>query len=369
MLKNVLTDRATATPPPRLNLDAVVEAGESRVRRRRALMVAASTATVLGLALGGSALTDVGADPAPDQLSPAAPAFADRLLTYAVGSTIFYGDREVDVAPYQVSTFVQTRDGFVFTDRAGEIRFSDGRTVVPVGRTNQPYGRLLAADPNGSYVGWVDTEAKPAPEFVVYDTDTRAEVVRTSEGNTPEASSAGEFALPTIAAIDGDVAYWHSEAGTTAWNVGSNTGAAIAPNTDSRWLVDVADGKLVHRAGQSVVVSADPAAAEPAFPASFAELSPHARYLATDVSDELRVFDVSSGAQVTPPHPGHPFIAVTSWLDDDSFVALGIPAGNTPAQPVDLLTCSVTAGECTVANAGVATVKELAVPIGERIGD
>lgn len=371
VLRDVLAQHADTATPPRLDLDAIVRAGETRASRRRLGMGVGSVAAVLVLGFGGSALVGLRSDPTPDHLRPTVGAFRDRLLTYAVGSTIFYGDQRLDVAPYRVSTMVQTQDGFVFTDKAGDIAFTDGHTVQAIGRTNLPYGRLLAADPAGSYVGWVDTDATPAPQFVVYDTSTREEVVRNSERYLSEPASTGEFAKPMMEAIDGDHAYWHSPAGTTSWDLTANTGRVVAPNTDSQWLVDAADGQLVHTSdnGEQVIVSADPNAKAPAFPGSFARLSPHARYISTDISDQVRVFDVANGHNVTPQHPDHPFIAVTSWLDDDRFVALGIAAGNDESDPLDLLTCSVSSQQCEVAAAGVASVNELAVLIGQRIAD
>lgn len=141
-LKELMAERANAATPPQLDVDAITKAGDARVRGRRIMDGDGSAAAVLALSFGGSTLLDVRSDPGPQQLRPATPAFADRLVTYAVGSTIFYGDERFDVAPYRVSKFVQTDDGFVFTDKAGDILFTDGQETTKIGSTDQPYGAL-----------------------------------------------------------------------------------------------------------------------------------------------------------------------------------------------------------------------------------
>ncbi len=297
-------------------------------------------------------------------------AYADRQLSYAVGSVIHSGDQVVDVSPHRVATFVQTDDGFVFTDNSGAIFFSAGAESIPIGQTGQPYGRLLAADDSGSYVGWVDT-GPPLAEFVVYDTSSRSELVRTSEGNQPTGQDTGEFELPMIRAIDGQFAYWHSSEGIAAWDLSSGTGQLLTPRANYEWLKDVAAGQLARTSGngQNVIVNADPAAAAPAFDGWFADLSPNAAYLFTDAADEAKVFDVQDGQEVTPSHDAYPFIAFSQWLDDDRFVAIGIKAGNRETGPLDLLTCSISAERCTVTISEVGSVNELALPTGETLGD
>lgn len=225
-------------------------------------------------------------------------------------------------------------------------------------------GRLLAADDNGSYVGWVDTDATPASEFVVYDTARHTEVVRTAAGNPPATGDVGEFDIPVMIAIDGQLAYWHSSAGITAFDLRTDTSTLIAPRANYLRLEDAEAGQLAQLSpdSQHTVISSDPGAKGQTFAGTWANLSPTARYVATDESDKVTVFEISSGRQVTPRHPDHPFIAVTSWLDDDRFVALGIAAGNDDSDPLDVLTCSVSSQQCQVAAAGVAPVT-LALPI------
>ncbi len=371
-LKDLMTERADEASPPHVDLDAIIRAGDSRVRRRRVAVGAGATAVAASVALGLPAVLN---SPSPDQsrsVQPAAAEFAERQVTYALGSTIHYGDQQIDVSPAQkITTFVQTDDGFVFTDASGAIFFTSGAEVEKIGFSGQPYGRQLAADDSGSYVAWVDTSARPAAEFVVYDTTSRSEVVRTSEGNTPTTEQTGEFELPMVRAVDGSYAYWHSSEGITAWDLSTDTASVIAPQANYHWLHDVAAGQLARMTAdtQRTVVSDDPAATEPVFDGAFANLSPSATYVYTDVDDELKVFDVQTGQERTPEHPGYPFVGLTEWLDDDTFVAVGIKAGNQESDPLDLLTCSISSEECTVTVPEVGRVNDLTLPIGETLGD
>ncbi len=368
-LKDLMTERADAEASPQVDVDAIVRAGDSRVRRRRVVAGAGAAAVAASVAFVVPAVVDSSSPPSPDRsrsVQPATAEFAQSRVSYAVGSSIHYGDRLIDVSPHDVATYVQTDDGFVFIDRQGTIYFADGADVVEIGRSQQPYGPLLAADDSGSYVGWVDTTPAVA-EFVVYDTSSRSEVVRTSEGNQPTTKQTGEFDLPMIRSIDGQHAYWHSTAGITAWDLTAGTGELIAPDATYEWLKDVAAGQLARTSdnGDRIVVSGNPAGNAPAFDGWFADLSPNAMYLYTDKADEVRIFDVQTGDQVTPGHSGYPFIFLSQWLDDDSFVVVGIKAGNRETDPLDLLTCTISAGECTVAATEVGQVNELALPIGD----
>ncbi len=370
-LKDLMTERADAESPPHVDLDAIVRAGDSRVRRRRVAAGAGAAAVAAAVALGVPAVVDNSSPRPTGVVQPASGKYVDAQVTYAVGSTFHYGDQLIDVSPHKVATFVQTDDGFVFTDDSGAIFFSDGDQSVQIGETGQPYGRLLTADDSGSYVGWVDTSAAPAAEFVVYNTSSRGEVVRTSAGNQPTSDQTGEFDLPMMVAIDGQFAYWHSSAGMTAWNLSNGTADLLAPGATYKWLQDAASGQLakMSKNGQQIVVSRDPAAADPAFPGWSAWLSPSATYLYTDAADEAKVFDVQSGEQQTPNHDGYPFIAFSQWLDDDRFVAIGIKTGNGETDPLDLLTCSVSSQKCAVAVSEAGRVSDLALPFGEKLGD
>lgn len=370
-LKDLMTQRADAEPAPHVDLDAIVRAGDARLRRRRAVAGAGAAALAAVLAVGVPAVVDDDSSKPSGVVRPAGGAYVDRQVTYALESAIHNGDQVIDVSPQKVTTYVQTDDGFVFADGSGAIFFADGDETVRVGRTGLPYGQLLVADDSGPYAGWVDTESGPASEFVVYDTSSRTEVVRTSEGNVPTTDSTGEFDLPMMGAIDGEFAYWHSSAGITRWDLRTDSAELIAPRASYTWLQDVAADQVARTAHetQRTVVNADPDADAPLFDGTFANLSPRARYVYTDVDDRAKVFDVATGDERTPDFSGYPFMALSQWLDDDRLVAVAIRAGNKESDPLDLLTCSIASGDCEVTVSEAGPVNELALPIGERLGD
>ena len=370
-LKDLMTERADAQSAPQIDVDAILRAGDSRVRRRRVAVGAGAVGLAAAVALGAPAVIPSSAPEPAGTMQPASGEFGEHRVTYAAGATIHYGAQSIDVSPHSVETFVQTDAGFVFIDGAGTIYFTDGDNVDEIGRSEQPYGPLLAADDTGSYVGWVDTSVRPAAEFVVYDTSVRTEVVRTAAGNQPPSQDVGEFDIPVMEALDGERAYWHSSAGITSWDLTSNNGELLAPGANYLWLQDAAAGKLARltRDTRQIVVSDDPAATAPVFDGSFADLSPNATYVYTDVDDAMKVFDVRTGEERTPDHPGYPFMVLSQWLDDDRFVAVAIKAGNNESDPLDLLTCSISTGECRVAVSEVARVNDLALPTGETLGD
>ncbi|MBA2559773.1 MAG: hypothetical protein H0V07_07770, partial [Propionibacteriales bacterium] len=128
-LKDLLAERARAAEPPRLDVGAVIESGNARLRRRRIALGTGTAGAVLAVMWAGSLVSTSETESDPGRLQPAAAAFADRQVTYALGSTIHYGDQRMDVAPYEVSTFVQTDSGFVFTDKAGEVVVTDGEAT------------------------------------------------------------------------------------------------------------------------------------------------------------------------------------------------------------------------------------------------
>ncbi len=372
LLKDVLKTRAEDAAAPHVDLDAIIGDGNRRIRRRRVGGWLAATAAIATIALAApTVVTSVtgSEDGGSTNLEVAqGGGFSTREPTYSLGSTIHYGAEVLDVSPHNVSAFVQTDQGFVFVTSAGGIFFADGTSTEQIGTTELPYGRLLAADDSGGYVAWVDTTATPVPEFVVYDTATREEAVRTAEGSVAITDRTGEFDLPTVLAVDGQTGYWHNSEGVVAWDIAAGSGSVIEPGANSQLLKDVAAGELARASSddRNVVVSADPQAEAPTFAGGHAMLSPDARYVYTDDTDVARVFDVATGRDVTPNHQGYPFIAVTQWVDDTTFVALGL-SGRAETSPLDLLECSVVAQGCRVVAPGVGTVGNVQFPIGETV--
>lgn len=213
--------RVDAVPVPQLDVAALVAAGQSRIRRRRLAAVAAVTAAVL-IVIGGALL----AAPATRSHQPQ-PAHPDRkkhvdgvvhtrLLTYAVGGTIHWGDTTIDVSRQAnswgrsgklVDYVDATDDGAVFVvgqppligpgpgSPAGvqegdiwgvgggpvAVWFTDGSAPVRIGTTfgDGPRGFEIAPTAEGSILAWVDPGSKTRPgQIVVYDTARMSEVAR-----------------------------------------------------------------------------------------------------------------------------------------------------------------------------------------------
>lgn len=65
--------------------------------------------------------------------------------------------------------------------------------------------------------------------------------------------------------------------------------------------------------------------------------------LSTDYSDSERIFNVRTGAEVSPQLPAYGFIAVASWTSEETAYVVGLARGR-----VDLLACDLASGTCSV---------------------
>jgi hypothetical protein len=372
LLRDTMNERADAAGYPHLDLDAIIDNGDRRVRRRRiaagGATVAAAAAVVAAVALGPGAL-DLRGDGA-QPIGPTTGQFAEDRPAYAVGSQIHYGSEVLGIGPYQIRSFVQTDDGFVATTSRDEVLFTDGATTLTIGSTESE-GSQLAADSSGSYVGWVDSSAGPAPEFVVYDTAAREEVVRTAQGSRADPRAQQRLATASVMiAIDGGVAYWHDGSGIQAYDIAAGTVTTVEDGADASWLFDVESGQYARRSFDdiSVTVGADPQADGPNFQGSRGYLTPDAARVATLGGDQSLVFDVATGDDVTPPHPAYPYVVFNQWLDDDRLTFLGMTDPTSPGMTFDLLVCTVTGQACDVAATGIAGPGRVVIQPGMPIG-
>jgi hypothetical protein len=283
--------------------------------------------------------------------------FAEARPTYAVGSTIHYGG-DVLRLRNQVRSFVQTDSGFVYTAPDGQVILTDGTTETPIGETDAQYPRVVGDD-TGPYVGWTDPSGAGAPQFVVYDTTTADEVVRTAQGSLPGAAQTDIDTMSAMLAIDRGVAYWHDSEGVKAYDIATGDLSSVKDGADANWLEDVEDGVLAHQStlhyrgdagDQRIIVSDDPDATGPGLaPWSHAYLAPDAAHAAVFGGDQPAVLDVATGDDVTPPHPGFSLVYFGQWTDDDSFTLVAF-AGQAPTNVnVDLLACSLATNSCEVA--------------------
>jgi hypothetical protein len=359
LLRDTMNDRADAAGYPHLDLDAIIETGDRRVRRRRLAAVGGAAvvaaAVVAAVAIGPSAL-DRDSGQLPPVGQPAGP-FAQARPTYASGSTIHYGDQSLEL-DHPVRSFVQTPAGFVYTGPDGQVLFTDGLSETQIG-TTQSEGRQLASDSSGPYVGWVDSTDQGAPAFVVYDTAKGEEVVRTTEGSLAGSAQNDPDTVSVMIAIDNGIAYWHDGSGVKAYDVASGTLATVKEGADAEWLDDVENGVLSHSSDlrylgdagdQRIIVSSDPDATDPGFARwNHGYLPPDGQHVAVSGGDVSKVIDVATRADVTPPHPGYWVVSFGQWVDDDTFTYLAFPGESPTYRTADLLTCSISQQSCEVA--------------------
>ena len=371
-----MRDRAAATGAPDLDLDAIIAAGDRRVRRRRAAVGVGVAAALVAAAVAVPAIVDRVALGDKD-VQPTNPTggFVTRTTTYAVGNTIYYGDDAIDVSPHDVTALVQTDFGFVFTTEKGDhqdVYFTDATETERIGETTQDPGTLLAADDSGSYVEWVDTQAQPLPEFVVFDTGTGKEVARTSEGNKPLDQVSDEFDLARVHAIDGSTAYWHSSAGTVAYDLTAGTQEVLRPHTSPSYLFDVSNGVFAASSHDDVstVVSRELGSEEPFVPGiGEPQLSPQGSYVMTMPQQSSKIFETATRKDVTPDAPHYQFVLLTQWIDDDTYAAIGTQGDNIYRGSVAQLVCSVGAGRCTEARTSIGTIDDVLFPVGGSLTD
>jgi hypothetical protein len=378
-MRKLLTDEVRDLPTAPIPVDAVINDGRRRLWRHRAAGGTATFAAVAALALVAPSIVGGGEDSGGNG-APAASGVVDpKAATYSTGSTIHDGDRRIDVSPHEVASFVQTDDGFVFVGQEDDVYFTDGESVERIGDGN--WAGHLEADDIGSYVGWVDYRAIPdPPEYVVYDTSTRSEVMRwVDEDGGP--SGQGEHTTEVVD-IDGDLAYVRDSQGFVAWNLTEGTSERIAATVDPHWLWGVADGQLAHverdGRGRYLVVSEDPRADRPRVPIGWeavgAELSPTGRYVVTGGpgTAELVVTEMPSQRDVTPDGIRYlPGLGPMEWVDDDSFyIGWGPPGidyyeGPAGAAEPDIARCWISTGECRVVAENVAPSYAVRGPNGE----
>ena len=183
--------------------------------RRRTLVTAVSAAAVAAVVVGVAVLTTDNDDGREEPIEPPDGATTTHPVTFADGSTIFYGDSSV-TAPDQVVELDLTDDGVVFRTDAGEIWFTDGADSEQVGTLGEPgsaydvpdrpyattWGFVVSGN-TGSQVAWFEFPQAGQPELVVYDTQAGEQVTRRELDVEP-----GSYAL--LASVTEQNAYWYT---------------------------------------------------------------------------------------------------------------------------------------------------------------
>lgn len=373
LLKDVMTERANAVEAPALDFDGIIRAGDRRIHRRRVAGTVLAAAACIALLSTAWVVLD---RPSTVVTPAEPPGFTERRTTYGLGNRIVYGQQVIDLGERRMVVFVQTDNGFVFTDRSNEVYLADGKQVTRIGTGNWSY-ELAADDGGGSLVAWIQ-ELGGVAYLVVYDTAKRSEVgrvvapVRPSGGPSPTiTSTTGPLphrSSPVAQAIDGSTVYFHADDETRRWSPGMATSESIDASGDNGWLKDAGAGRLAFgREEGGIVVSADPRARQPDFGrGNSADLSPLGTRLCIHGEDTARCFDVRSGAKLPIRHPEHQYVAVSQWIDEDTAVMIGLKDADTP---FDLIRCSLTSGRCDVVVRGFAADDDFQLPTGRDVDD
>ena len=383
-----LGDRAGTVPAPLLDLGALVAVGESRVRRRRRLAVAAVTAVVVAV-VGAAALASPGSREAappvgpnnrshvPDSTDPdvVETAPTSRPLTYAVGTTIHWGDRTVDVAEQAPGRSIRrlsleyldvTDDGVVFITGLppvvdqGEVGvpvgpatvwFTDGSEPVRIGTTwgSAVRGFGMASSVEGSTLAWTDpgTTSRPA-RLVVYDTERMTEVARLGDGR----------AVPVTPVYD-DVVYWSPDRRSCSVSTWIAAGGVIGCDRSTHLMrFDTASGNGTEVSPDEVEADRRSRPGLLAGPSGVPEERRGVMWLRfLRRGDHLVAAGQERDVSFTPTVvlTGRPVrlrlparfddpedLALTQWLDADRVVL----AGGGPDNATDLFVCRLSTGTC-----------------------
>ena len=352
LLKDTLTERAAAAPEPRLDLDAIITTGNTRIHRRRVTAVAA-IAVVSVLVVAGGVLTAKDLISADEPPVSGVPTFKERRPTYATGDKIHYGKDVIKVGPEKISSFIQVDIGFVYVTSSGVVYFTDGsgngRSDAKIGTGSS--GRVTADD-SGTLVGWVDERGAAPDQFVLYDVATRHEVARSSTGN--EKPPTDESRSTDVLAIDNDVAYFGALDGIHRWDVADGKDTMVKAGALPSELSDAANGRLaypvVQDGGAVEGIAVDRTLGSRKVVAANdtdANLSPDAAYLFTEGTDTSHLYR-SDGSGEIKLKTDWALMVQGVWLDNDRLVTIGIKSTENPEKnPLDLVVCSAKTATCT----------------------
>ena len=331
---------------------------------------AAATAEVLGIAASTHFI---------EPLKPR----AARRLTYADGRRIHWGDTVIDAGRDILSLHV-TDDGVAFTSTDGTIWFTDGSGVEQIGTlgdgslSDVAYGfdkrTTISSGNAGSLVVWFTvTQGKQA--LVVYDSHVGKEMLRTPATEPARAVGRHKRQWPEqiLAVLDDSVYAACAGRGDSCWISGVDGRLARYDLTSGeRTLVTFADyqADLRHRPRQLVVGDT--------YASGLVVDGP-----GVDFRRRGSVLVALNGRDYSPGRPTASFVTgpagrlhlrlpgnlatarnlhVFQWLDDDTLVLWAGKAATVPAiwgaQQVvanpDLLTCTLSTGDCARAVVGSA---------------
>lgn len=344
LLTELMHDKADSVGAPDLDVLAMVREGNRRVGRRRNAVLGAGVAAVVVAAIAVPTMVVNGRDTARD-VQPTS-IFATPQPAFATGSTVHVGDRSFDVGRRVQALYVTTA-GIVFADDAGTVFATDG-TARPeeIGNADLSHGSLVG---DGSRAGWIEQQDGRPPVFTVWDQTT-------GKRQTLEFDTAGEGATEydaSLFAIDGDDVYLRDARGMIRWDVesGDLTGLGRPQGAE---ISDVKSGVIAHTLPRDpenpvefeVFAGTDFGGGTPLDLVQPSTLNPSGTMLLGQLYDEIAVVADTSDGSITPlDTPAYDQLNPYSWLDDDTFAAVGLKL-DTDSPRRDILACDID-GACT----------------------
>lgn len=370
-LRDLLRQDADRVEIPTLDAGDVIAHGEQRLHRRRITAVLASVAAVAVFLVGGIVAgstqqrSEGPVDKPHENQTNRTDEVQTRRLTYAVGSTIHWGDRAIDVGQ-TVQAVGATDDGVVFVrgDKAcpygvacRTLWFTDGAEPVRMGTVDGSWirGFNVALASAGSTVVWAEsgtTAYSSTGEYVVYDTSLRHEVGRFGSAR-PEAR---------LLAVGDRSVYWVPDARQCVEFDGRcvryrdpimrfdvTTGQQTTVSWESYWatrrswsrtLMSPPHGVEISDASGTHVVR--PPHADPELNDKYGFRLEGTRLLGGDygVDVTVRLAQTGQRLQVRMParYPSGTAFGITQWLDDNHVVMW--------SEDGSLLVCPVPDGRC-----------------------
>jgi hypothetical protein len=372
ILKDLMHHRADGLEEFRPDLDAIVAAGDRRVRRRRVVVGSAGAAALLTAAIAvpvGLQLRDGGGDGRADVT-----AGETRSLTWADGSTIHVGDETIDVG-HEIHAFVATTEGYLIADPAGSVwSWVDGEAtkVGELSTDAEVTDPLLVAD--GARAGWVEAD-RDRPYFMVLDQSE-------SGGGILEVPAQNlDGPGPQLWAIDDDVAYARDGSEQVRIDLVNGSRTPLAQDAPRLEVHDVENGlMLVTRPDgddeEITTLTRDLSLPGTQVGVRRGDLSPSGRHVmsenSAENSDDFTLIELATGEPRNPDAKGdYGFFLGYAWTDDDTYSAFGITGigeadSSEESMVIDLLTCHVSTATCEVSDEHPRW-DDFQLPVGQHI--
>ena len=337
-LHTLLHDQADGVDFAAPDVEALVRAGDRRVRRRRVAVAAGVAATaVVAVALASQVLPGA-RQTAPEPAGPTYPVqVRDVQPMFTIGSLVVEGDRRTRME-HPVDSLVRTRAGWVYRSGSTIYSYVDGVTS----RLSDRGDGSLVSDQDGVLAAWQEGVGA-ASRLAVVD-------LRSGEVTRPDVEVDGirtdDSSELELHDVDGDVVYWRDDRGGVAHDLATGDEQVLEQSD----VMDVENG-VIAWSGDPATQVTSPSGTVALEGGDVGVLSPDGAWYAAD--DVVGFFgrpgfaDTRTG-RATPFVTGaarDDLVVVAGWLDATT-VSVGLIAKADDA-PDRLLTCTVPAGTCT----------------------